>query len=166
MTTKQHSLEFRPAELEDAPALTAWLMDPEILRWFPMIDQREVEDAVRIWVSFSRIGAGLSVLCDGVLCGMANLYIQPYEKLKHTCLFSIILDKEYRSKGIGAALLRELMKLAKEKFHIEILHLEVYQGNPAKKLYERLGFKEFGRQPYFIKENGKYMQKVFMQKSL
>jgi RimJ/RimL family protein N-acetyltransferase len=166
MNKLKPTLSFRPTEEGDAPELTRWLIDPEVLKWFPMIDMREVEDAVRIWISFSKIGAGISVLADGVLCGMANLYIQPYEKLRHTCLFSIILNKEHRGLGIGAALLKELIKLAKEKFHIETLHLEVYQGNPAKKLYDRLGFKEFGRHPHFLKENGKYTQKIFMQKQL
>lgn len=166
MKKNKPSLVFRTTEDQDSPELTEWLLEPDVMQWFPMIDRREVEDAVRIWVGFSKIGSAISVLADGKLCGMANLYIQPYEKLKHTCLFSIIVAKEYRGMGVGAALLREIMKLAKEKFHIEILHLEVYQGNPARKLYERLGFREFGKHPHFLKENGKYTQKIFMQKTL
>ena len=85
---------------------------------------------------------------------MANLYIQPYEKLNHTCLFSIIVREDMRGKGVGGALLKQLMKYAKEKFKIEILHLEVFESNPARKLYERLGFKPFGYQAHFIKEMG------------
>lgn len=160
------SLTFRFTELADAPPLTQWLLDPAILKWFPMIDAREVEDAVRIWIGYSRLQAGLTAEWNKEPCGMATLYIQPYKKLQHTCLFSVIVKEEFRGKGVGAALLRQLIQLAKEKFHIEILHLEVYQGNPAQKLYERLGFKEFGIQRHFIKENGKYTAKVFMQKVL
>ena len=58
------------------------------------------------------------------------------------------------------------MKLAKNKFHIEVLHLEVYEGNPAKKLYDRLGFVQFGCHDHFIKEEQGYLQKIFMQKQL
>ena len=136
------------------------------MRWFPMYDAREVEDAVRIWISYSRLHAGITAQWDDLPCGMANLYIQPYRKLAHTCLFSIIVQKDMRGKGIGKALIEELMKLAKTKFHIEILHLEVYEGNPAKKLYERSGFEEFGIQKRFIKEEEGYLGKFFMQKIL
>jgi putative acetyltransferase len=103
---------------------------------------------------------------NGIPCGMANLYIQPYKRLAHTCLLSIIVKEEMRGKGVGKKLLEQLMKHAKEKFKIEILHLEVYEGNPAKHLYDRLGFKEFGCQTHFIKENGNYRGKIFMQKYL
>ena len=77
-------------------------------------------------------------------CGMANLYIQPYRKLAHTCLFAIIVKEDMRGKGIGKAMLDYVMEHAKTRFNIEILHLEVYEGNPAKRLYERAGFTEFG----------------------
>ena len=163
---KKSPLTFRFTGAEDAPHLAQWLMEPSILRWFPMYDAKEIDDSVRIWISYSRIHAGLTAEWDGKPCGLANLYIQPFRKLAHTCLFSIIVHKEFRGKGVGRQLIEELMKLAKTKFHIEILHLEVYEGNPAKKLYERLGFKEFGCQTRFIKEEQNYLAKIFMQKPL
>ena len=159
-------LTIRPTTLEDAPFLVQWLQDQEILRWFPMINQREIEDAVRIWMTYQKLEAGLTAIWQGAPCGMAVLYIQPYKKLSHQCVFAIIVDKEYRNKGIGSVLLTQLMKHAKEKFHLEILHLEVYSGNPAIHLYQRLGFKEFGYQSHFIKEKGEYLGKIFMQKYL
>ena len=97
---------------------------------------------------------------------MATLYIQAYEKLKHTCLFSIIVQKDQRGYGIGGLLMEKLMELAQEKFNISILHLEVYEGNPARKMYAKLGFTEFGRQERFIKEKNTYLAKIFMQKRL
>jgi putative acetyltransferase len=159
-------LTFRETLPEDAPLLAEWLNDPDILRWFPMCDTREVEDAVRIWISYSKIGAGITALWNQEPCGMANLYIQPYKKQAHTCLFSIIVKAGMRGQGIGKQLLGQIMQLAKDKFHIEILHLEVYEGNPARRLYELMGFREFGCQTRFVKENGKYMAKFFMQRAL
>jgi putative acetyltransferase len=166
MKTSSSPLTFRLTQIDDAPHLAQWLSDPKILRWFPMCDAREIEDAVRIWIGYSRIEAALTALWNGVPCGMANLYIQPYKKQKHTCLFSIIVQEGMRGKGVGGQLLDRLSDHARDKFEIEILHLEVYEGNPAKNLYERMGFKQFGTQSHFIKENGQYLAKIYMQKTL
>lgn len=166
MNENSSPLNFRLTNIDDTAHLLRWLSDPQILRWFPMFDAREIEDAVRIWIGYSRLESGLTAEWNGEPVGMANLYIQPYKKLVHTCLFSIIVKEGMRGKGIGKALIEALMKHAKEKFKIEVLHLEVYEGNPAKRLYDRAGFKEFGRQSRFIKEDGKYTGKIFMQKWL
>ena len=58
------------------------------------------------------------------------------------------------------------MHLAKEKFKIELLHLQVYAENPAMNLYKRFGFKEFGRQESWIKEENRYVGRVFMERFL
>jgi putative acetyltransferase len=136
------------------------------LEGFPLNDLREIEDAARIWISYSKQQAVLTALWDGVPCGIANLYLQPYQKMSHQCLFAIIVDEKYRGKGIGAKLLRELMTLAKERFKLEFIHLEVYQGNPAINLYKRLGFKEYGVHRRFMKDQGRYIDKILMQKYL
>ncbi|HSW86693.1 MAG TPA: GNAT family N-acetyltransferase [Rhabdochlamydiaceae bacterium] len=159
-------IEVRFTTPEDAAYLAHWLADPKILRWFPMANDREIEDAVKVWIAYSKFQAALTADWNGIPCGMANLYVQPYKKFSHQCLFSIIVEEQRRNRGVGTVLMQHLMKLAKEKFHIEIMHLEVYEGNPAINLYRRLGFKEFGFQKHFIKENGEYIGKIFMQKEL
>ncbi len=161
------SVTIRPGVEADQKCLVEWLLQPGVLNWFPLADLREVEDAARIWVSYYKYGAVLTALWDGVPCGIANLYIQPYKKLAHQCLFAIIVDERLRGKGIGTKLLEELIKLAKEKFNIELLHLEVYEGNPAIRLYERFGFTQYGCEKRFVKEEGnKYLSKILMQKTL
>jgi len=151
---------------EDAPLLKQWLLEPGVLRWFPMINEREIDDAVRVWVSYSKLQAGLTIEVDGTPRGMANLYLQPYKKLKHQCLFSIIVGEGHRGKGIGTILLDNLKRHAKDTFHIELLHLEVYEGNPAIRLYERSGFVEYGRHPDFLHAYGHYQSKILMQQFL
>jgi putative acetyltransferase len=159
-------ISTRLSEDNDIHLLVQWLMQPGVLRWFPLTDLREVEDAARIWMASAKYKAVLTALYDGVPCGVANLYLQPYKKLAHQCLFAIVVDENYRGRGVGTQLLKDLIAMAKEHFHLEILHLEVYEGNPAVKLYKRLGFQEYGFQKHFVKENGQYLGKLLMQKRL
>ena len=159
-------ITIRMAEEADQKYLVEWLLQPGVLQWFPLNDLREIEDAARIWISYSKQNAVLTALWDGVPCGIANLYIQPFKKLAHQCLFAIIVDENYRGKGVGSRLLGDLIELAKDRFHLELLHLEVYEGNPAIRLYQKFGFVEYGRQKRFIKEDHGYLSKVLMQKVL
>ncbi|MBS0616121.1 MAG: GNAT family N-acetyltransferase [Verrucomicrobia bacterium] len=158
---------FRLTTPEDGPTLGSWLNNPEILKWFPMASEREIEDSVRTWQGYAKMEAGVTAVYDGESVGMANIYIQPYQKFVHQCLFAIIVKNSCRGQGVGTQLLGEVIRYAKEKFKIELLHLEVYDGNPAIGLYTKLGFVEYGRHPKFIKqEDGTYIDKIMMQKKL
>jgi len=162
------NLEFRVSDPEkDAPILVELLMEPGILRWFPMNDRKEVEESVKSWLAYSRIGASITIEKDGKPIGFSNLYLTQHPTLKHQSLFSIIVDQKARGQGIGRKTIEYMSKLAKETFHIKVLHLEVYYPNPAKRLYERFGFKQYGTHPAFLKEDdGTYRDKEMMQLKL
>lgn len=166
MAEEKDPIQIRYTELSDAKHLKEWLLEPGVLRWFPMLRDIEIDDAVARWVGFSKVRSSLTVEIDGVPCGLASLYIQHYWKLEHQCEFGIIVGNGQRGKGVGSKLLDALMHLAKENFHIELLHLQVYEGNPAINLYKRFGFREFGRQTHWIKENGEYLGRIFMERFL
>jgi len=159
-------LTIRFGQESDQKYLIEWLLQPGVLEGFPLADLREIEDAARIWISYSKQMAVLTALWDGVPCGIANLYLQPYKKFAHQSLLAIIIDEKLRGKGVGTKLMKELLSLAKERFKLEFVHLEVYEGNRAINLYRRLGFEEYGVHRKFIKDQGRYLDKVLMQKYL
>jgi len=159
-------LTIRFGQESDQKYLIEWLLQPGVLEGFPLADLREIEDAARIWISYSKQMAVLTALWDGVPCGIANLYLQPYKKFAHQSLLAIIIDEKLRGKGVGTKLMKELLSLAKERFKLEFVHLEVYEGNRAINLYRRLGFEEYGVYRKFIKDQGRYLDKVLMQKYL
>ncbi len=158
--------EVRYTLMEDASHLKEWLAEPGILKGFPMADPLEVEDSVKHWISFAKYKASLTATIDGKPVGIATLCLMPYRKLAHQCLVSIIVSKEVRNKGVGTILLNNLIHLAKNYFGLEVLYLEVYEGNRAISLYERFGFREIGFQKHFMKENGEYIGKIIMERIL
>lgn len=157
-------LEIRYTISSDAEYLKSWLMDPETSCWFPMYDEMEIEDAVIRWIAFSRYHCSLTITKDGVPCGIATLYLQPYRRLAHQCEFGIVVDKKYRNLKIGSYLMSSLIDLAKNRFKIELMHLQVYENNPAINFYTRFGFKEFGRQNHWAKEEKRYAGRIFMER--
>ncbi len=158
-------IHIREGVLEDKSYLVSWLKHPETLRWFPMCNDAEIEDAANYWISFANKGALLTAEYEGAVCGIINLYIQQEEKLKHHALLAIIVAEEMRGKGVGKALLQAIEERAK-KLQIEILHLEVYDQNPAIYLYEKMGFIKFGEHAEFVRDKMRYVTKHCMQKIL
>lgn len=161
-----NKIALRYTEPEDASFLKEWLLQPGVLRWFPMQELPEIDDAVKHWIGFSRFRCSLTAVLEGKPIGLSTLYLMPYRKVAHQCLFSIIVSEEHRGKGVGTLLLNNIIYLAKEHFKVEYLYLEVYDGNPAINLYKKFGFKQVGVQPHFIKENDKYVAKIIMERSL
>lgn len=159
-------LEVRYTDSGDSKYLKEWLLEADTGRWFPMEDEVEVDDAVMRWIAFYRYKCSLTISKEGIPCGIATLYLQPYRKLAHQCEFGIIVGEKFRNQGIGSYLLSSIMHLAKDKFKIELIHLQVYENNPAINLYTRFGFKEFGRQNSWIKEKDRYAARVFMERFL
>lgn len=159
-------LEIRYSAPSDVHFLIRWLNDPKILRGFPLKGEQEIRHAAEYWMSFHQCQASLTALYQGQVAGIATLILNIYAKVAHHALLSIIVGEPYRNLGIGTALLQHLCRLAKERFHLEVLYLEVYEENPAIHLYERFGFVEVGRQARFYKDEIGYLAKITMEKNL
>ncbi len=99
---------------------------------------------------------------DGSMAGQCFVRREtPGSELSHVGIFSILVDKKYRNKGIGSRLLDSAIKASKGRF--EILHLRVFSSNSiAKKLYKSRGFKTFGIGPKFIKRGKRYFNREYM----
>ena len=63
-------------------------------------------------------------------------------------LVDIALVAAHRNRGIGAELIRQLMDDCSKKYCA--LHLNVLRGNPAHRLYQRLGFRETCADPMYF----------------
>ncbi|AHG86005.1 Ribosomal-protein-alanine acetyltransferase [Bibersteinia trehalosi USDA-ARS-USMARC-190] len=74
--------------------------------------------------------------------------------LDEATLFNIAIDPNYQGKGYGKRLLSELILQLKDK-GVATLWLEVRESNPARKLYDSLGFNEVDiRKNYYPTPDG------------
>lgn len=74
--------------------------------------------------------------------------------LDEATLFNVAIVPSYQGNGLGKLLLNELIARLKEK-GVQTLWLEVRESNPARFLYEKIGFNEVDiRKNYYPKPSG------------
>jgi RimJ/RimL family protein N-acetyltransferase len=101
---------------------------------------------------------------DGKAVGQSNAGKRG-GRLRHTAGLGVFVKKPYRNQGIGSEMMMELENQARS-IDVEILYLEVYGISPAMRLYERLGYREYGRLPGGIKYRGEHVDCVSMYKRI
>lgn len=78
-------------------------------------------------------------------------YIGSQTVMEETDMMNVAVHPDFRRKGIAEALVDGLVAALKEKGS-RCLTLEVRASNePAKKLYEKLGFAQIGRRPKYYR---------------
>jgi len=156
-------LDIRYTYVTDISYLKKWLDVQSMLHWFPMTTEKEVEDMVQSWMGMSRYGAALTATCEGIPCGMGVLFLMPYKKVAHHCAFMLLVDPHYQKQGVGTSLIKNLKHLAKTYFHLELIHIEIYEDNPILSLLLKLDFHEFGRQEGFVKEERLVLGRILLE---
>jgi len=104
---------------------------------------------------------------NGVFAGFAN-YSEFRKRpcYRTTVEHSVYLKAEFKSKGLGAALMKELFKIAQSnQVHAMLGGIDSKNlGSIA--FHQKLGFKEVGRIPEVARKKGKWLELVMMQKVL
>lgn len=156
--------DIRYTEPGDYSYLVEWLSDSEDLKYYPMSKGKELEMGAKNWIGFSRYKCSLTATIDKKPCGIATLYLMPYKKVSHLCLFYIIVDKKFRRKGIATSLLKNLQNLASNFFALESFHAEVFEGSPLIPLLKKEGFKLVVEQKKFVKINDDYLSRAIYER--
>lgn len=88
-------------------------------------------------------------------------------RIAHIGDFGITVAKDYRRDGVGSQLLQMLLNEAGNKLGIKIVVLEVFSNNqPARYIYQKMGFVEFGVLPKSVVHRGEIIDLVLMYKKL
>lgn len=79
-------------------------------------------------------------------CGLRNI-------AKEGDISNVVVDKDFRKQGIASNLLKNIIELGQERFHITEFTLEVRVSNhPAIQLYQKYGFKSEGIRKKFYEK--------------
>ena len=118
-------------------------------RWF----ERGTKDGMRYLVA--RV--------DGRVIGGASIHPRA-EKRVHVAEFGVYIRDGYRNLGLGTALTKTFVEIAKEQ-GLEILQLSVYATNErALHVYKKCGYKECGRLTRDVKFlDGTYTDRIMME---
>lgn len=122
--------------------------------------------------SIERINASknvTSIICtlDGRLCANCNLQLNLKTKIRHRATIGIAVYKEFWGRGIGGAMIDEMIALAK-KLGVTQLELTVMESNSrAISLYERKGFTAVATLPNAYRTpDGQFFSQITMIKAI
>ena len=148
--TDSEDYDIRYSDLSDSEFVISWLKDSETAIWYPPETDGDKEVFVRNWLGFSKYKASLTALFKKTPIGVATIYLMPYIKVAHICSLYAIVDPAYQRKGVGVSLLRNLKHLAKQRFRLEAMHCEVYQGAPIERALIKAEFTRIIYQEKYI----------------
>ena len=105
---------------------------------------------------------------ENVVVGWLVFQSSSRKRLSHTGSFGMMIDSTFRGKGIGKALMQELLNWAEQNRYIEKVSLGVFSTNiNAISLYKKMGFIEEGRKIGEVKLNdNEYIDDVLMYKNV
>ncbi len=101
------------------------------------------------------------------LIGVADVYLKDKVE-KHVGVFGIIIVPKWRGKGVGTLLLKQTLAEAEKHIRsVRIITLGVFGNNAiAKKLYEKMGFVEYGKLKEGIQHRGEFVDHIYMFKKI
>jgi ribosomal protein S18 acetylase RimI-like enzyme len=128
---KMMEIEFRPIELTDVEFL--WRLHNAALKGYVTQTWGWNEDWQREnFVDSFNPAEGEIIVINGEDAG----FLWVIEKENEVLLASIRLFPGYQNKGIGTTIIKNLLEKSEKTVRLHVLKV-----NPARRLYERLGFK-------------------------
>ena len=112
-------------------------------------------------------GMMLFVVADGEVMGVCGVEMKGLAD-KHIGVLGLSLDASLRGQGLGRILMESVLtEAARTIERLKIIVLQVKAPNTlAHALYEKLGFKEYGRLPNGSSQNGELVDEILMYKNV
>ena len=153
---------IRHAEPKDAEALRQNYMHPGVYHNTLQLTHPSLEH----WQErlIAKPGQKRLVACiDEQLVGDLMLQVEASPRRSHVATFGISVAAHAQGRGVGSALMREMINLCDNWMRIERIELTVFADNPAAQaLYRKFGFEIEGTGKKFALRNGEYVDAYYM----
>jgi [ribosomal protein S18]-alanine N-acetyltransferase len=136
------ALRIEPMTFADIPAVHAIERASFSVPW--------PDDAYRNELATNRLASYVVARTDDAVVGFAGLWVMVDEA--HVTTFAV--DPRWRRRGVGERMLLTLLDISVAR-HAREATLEVRLSNmPARRLYEKYGFRPVGIRPRYYSDNG------------
>lgn len=163
---KYEDIAFRAIEKEDLGILKELHNDQSTFLNLYNIDFVDEESQLEWWKNLHKNKNDKRyVICfsENPKEVIGRLRIQKINYNHNNCEVGLDILPYYRSKGLGIKSYEMLLEFLFQHFNMNMVYLKVGDFNPnAKKLYEKVGFKETGILPKFYYRYGKYWDYIIM----
>ena len=142
-------LYLRSIERDDLNRCHDWMNDPELratlAQRYPMSLAMEAD-----WVERATRGQDPSVMTFAICLvqgdrHIGNCDLTAIDRDNGTATFGILIgEADCRGQGLGEEAVRTLCRYGFDELRLHKIRLDVYEGNPAIKTYERVGFRREG----------------------
>jgi putative acetyltransferase len=134
-------IRIRREEPEDADALARLLGDegvyPQTLQ-LPHVSRHLWRERL---AKYDPAKYALVADVDGTVAGSAGLFINERPRQRHCAMLGISVAQDHSGRGVGSALMRELLRAADGWLNLLRVELTLYVDNErALRLYQRFGF--------------------------
>jgi RimJ/RimL family protein N-acetyltransferase len=148
------TVKIRPLAQQDGSALLAFfkaLPDDDRLFLKEDVTRKEVIDR---WINELNVDKVLSLVAekDNRIVADATLHFNVYGWQRHMAEIRCVVSREYQKKGLGTALMRELVSHAVEKGVVKLSAYMMDTQKSAQRAFERLGFKKEAELKDFVKD--------------
>lgn len=130
-------MKLRPLAQADAPELRRIREEPEVCRWWGPLEPgfpADDEPGVTRW----------TIEVAGAVAGMVQFDEEPEPRYRHASI-DLFLDPALHSRGIGEAVVREVVRhLAEERGHHRVTIDPAVDNEAAIRAYEKAGFRRVG----------------------
>lgn len=149
-------LTIRATRVDDSEALTMMINLPKFRAGTLRLPYQRSEQTRKWLDGLSADVLHIVAVLDGTLVGQAGLF-RHNGRRAHAAELGIGVHDDHHGKGIGTALMREIVEAADKWLAIGRLELTVFTDNAAAiRLYERFGFEREGTRRAFAFRDGRY----------
>lgn len=162
------SIEIRQATVQDAEAALAFYTDL-LAEKIPYVLDNPVptlEQEREFLQAHTGDQGALFLACDGErVVGLCAFRLAAHPQSAHCCLLGISVARSWRGRGLGTRLITAGLQWCRAR-SVRRLELEMIDGNPARRLYERLAFVVEGRKRQAVRVGDADMDIIIMARLL